>query len=791
MYKRLKILISSYFRTTPMHLDLELEQPRTTAIEPLFSALPGCSVLLLPDAPIFTVIAATEDYLKMTGKSLQQIKGKGLFEVFPLDAAGNSVAMARASLLETLNRKQQTEISLGYDLPGADGTIKERHWVVRNKPVLDDSGNVTMIINTAEDVTVQVKSIREAEESEQRFRDLVAEADVATGVYFGREMRIQYANEAMLRLWGKDASVIGKTIREALPELEGQPFHEQLDHVFATGETYWGKEDLGKLVIDGKLQTFYFNFTYKALRDSEGRIYGILNMATDVTGQVMAKKMIEQNERNLRNTILQSPVAMCILRGPSFVVEVANARIYEIWGKSEKEMLGRPVFDGLPEVRNQGLEEVLADVYTKGERFVAHERPLPFQRNGRIEIVYVNFVYEPFREADGSISGVIVVAIDVTELVVARKKALEAEETAKLAIASAELGTFEINLQTDYITSSPRFDEIFEVEQTNNRQAYIDVIHPDDREARFKAYEKAYKTGLLDYEARLVRKNGALRWVRAKGRIFFDEYQKPLKISAVVMDITEEKQFAEELSRQVKERTQELEQFTYVSHHDLQEPLRKIVMFTDMVRAESYDLLSEASQSRMDKVTNAARRMSIALRDVLNYASLKKMESFVQVDLDEVLAAVQTDLELVIAEKKAKIQSDELPTIIAAPQQMHQLFYNLLNNALKFTRADIAPVITISCGVLQAADLHEHKELSPDRSYYLITVKDNGIGFDQNFAEKIFVLFQRLHSKDTYAGTGIGLALCKKVVSNHGGRIWAESKPGEGATFKILLPSSL
>jgi light-regulated signal transduction histidine kinase (bacteriophytochrome) len=181
--------------------------------------------------------------------------------------------------------------------------------------------------------------------------------------------------------------------------------------------------------------------------------------------------------------------------------------------------------------------------------------------------------------------------------------------------------------------------------------------------------------------------------------------------------------------------------------------------------------------------------MSTALRDVLNYASLQKTETFGHVDLDEVLASVQTDLELVIAEKKAKIQSDELPTIVAITRQMHQLFYNLLNNALKFTGKDKDPVITITCQALHQSDLQEHEELAANHSYFLISIKDNGIGFDQSFAEKIFVLFQRLHSKDAYAGTGIGLALCKKVVSNHGGKIWAESKPGEGATFRVLLPA--
>jgi PAS domain S-box-containing protein len=341
----------------------------------------------------------------------------------------------------------------------------------------------------------------------------------------------------------------------------------------------------------------------------------------------------------------------------------------------------------------------------------------------------LNIVYQPYKETDGTIIGVMVLCQDVTEQVVDRKKAEEAEETATLAITSAELGTFHVYLRTNQIKSSKRLDEIFDVADLTERSRYIEAIHPDDLLIRAKAYEIARKTGLLEYEGRVIRKNGIIRWFRVKGRMSFDDHHQPLEIVGVVMDITEEKLFSEELSRQVKERTQELEQFTYVSHHDLQEPLRKIVMYTEMVRSESYGALSETSKSRLDKVTKAARRMSTALKDVLNFASLSKQEFLTNVNLDEILAAVQTDLELLILEKSAKIQSQELPTIKAIPQQMQQLFYNLLSNGLKFTRKDQQPVITISGRMLNDAEIKDHPDLSPAKQYYQLDVRDNGIGF--------------------------------------------------------------
>jgi signal transduction histidine kinase len=243
-------------------------------------------------------------------------------------------------------------------------------------------------------------------------------------------------------------------------------------------------------------------------------------------------------------------------------------------------------------------------------------------------------------------------------------------------------------------------------------------------------------------------------------------------------------------AKELELRNKELEQFTHVSHHDLQEPLRKIIMFTDMVKVEAQEKLSDESQLRLKKVSDAAIRMSAALRDVLDFASLGKSEQFVAVNLNQVLAQVQSDLELIISEKGAAITSDQLPTITAIPRQMHQLFYNLVNNALKFSRGGIAPCIRITTRQLNGSQAAEHQDLDKSKTYFAFTIQDNGIGFHQESSQKIFEMFQRLHSKETFAGTGIGLALCKKVVQNHGGKIWAESKEGEGATFNVLLPSS-
>lgn len=648
---------------------------------------------------------------------------------------------------------------------------------------------------TIRDLRPDIQARKEVEASEKRFRNLVQEAPVATAIYLGREMRIQWANDAMIKLWGKDKEVVGKTIREALPELEGQPFLDQLAHVFNTGEIYQATEDKGELVVDGELQTFYFNFSYKPLRDENGAIYGILNMAIDVTEMVNNKRKLEESEKAFRTLIMQAPIGICLLRGEDFIVDIVNEEYLQLVDRKREEFEKQPIWKVVPEAKEQGFDIILENVRKTGIKYEGNEIPVALIRNGILETFYLNFVYEPLFDDEGFVHSILVIVIDITQQVKLRQRIENAEERARLAVASGNLGTYDVNIETGEVFANSRFNELFDIDEGGNRNDYVSHIHPDDLPRRDEAYVRAEATGMLQYECRIQRRDGSQSWVQIYGQYYYNEQKHPYKIIGIVQDITDIKNSGSELERRVKERTEELvhlneelQQFIYLSSHDLKEPLRKIQIFSSMAKSQQGE--SAKLDTSLDKIIQSASRMATLLTDLINYSTLSGADrSYSLVDLNKNMQEAIDESELIIKEKNAHISISDLPVIEGINFQLTRLFSNLLQNALKFTREGQSPEIVISSTV--ATDEEKIQlNLAPSIVYHKITITDNGVGFNQAFAEKIFQVFQRLHDRSAYTGNGIGLALCKKIVENHKGRIMAFSDGVSGATFTIFLPQT-
>lgn len=256
------------------------------------------------------------------------------------------------------------------------------------------------------------------------------------------------------------------------------------------------------------------------------------------------------------------------------------------------------------------------------------------------------------------------------------------------------------------------------------------------------------------------------------------------KVKARTLELENAKGKLEVVNEKLVRSNSDLEQFAYVASHDLQEPLRKIQIFTEMAEKTND---RQAADGYFEKIHSSARRMTDLIKSVLNYSRLSKTDDqFERVDLNRLVENVKLDFELLIQEKKATITNEKLPSIWGIPLQLNQLFFNLFSNALKFSGT--TPVITISSRVVTGTEADTAGQLHADTSYLEIVFADNGIGFEQQYADQIFTIFQRLHDKKSYEGTGIGLALCKKIVENHHGYITAKSAPGKGAAFYIYFP---
>lgn len=284
-------------------------------------------------------------------------------------------------------------------------------------------------------------------------------------------------------------------------------------------------------------------------------------------------------------------------------------------------------------------------------------------------------------------------------------------------------------------------------------------------------------------EIRNRAKDGSYYWVHTTIVPFMGENGKPEKYVAVRYEITERVLAQEQLKIHTKKleiSNRELQDFASVAAHDLQEPLRKIQSFSDRLLTKARESLADDSKDYLDRILASAARMQTLINDLLTYSRVTtKAQPFVRVDLNTIVSQVVSDLEVRIEQSKGRVTFSDLPVIDADPTQMRQLFQNLISNALKFHRPDLAPVVRVESKAVSRAGMAPGFE---------IRITDNGIGFDEKYLDRIFTIFQRLHGRFEYEGTGIGLAVCRKIVDRHGGIITAVSKPGMGSTFVINLP---
>jgi signal transduction histidine kinase len=322
-------------------------------------------------------------------------------------------------------------------------------------------------------------------------------------------------------------------------------------------------------------------------------------------------------------------------------------------------------------------------------------------------------------------------------------------------------------------------------------ETFLDFVHPDDRAAVSESMDKIMEKKNLPFiYYKIVRPNNEIRYFKSTGKLLTDQQGSKILLG-INFDITDEHLLNIELqerNRELEKSNKELASFNHVASHDLQEPLRKIQTFISRVSETDKALMSESGQDYLSKIAVSAKRMRVLIDDLLLFSRTNTTKKeFIKSNLNELLENAQSELTEIINENKAIIKASKLPKLPVIPYQIEQLFINLIGNSLKYNKPGIAPEISIESEKVLSADYPDLLEQSITK-FHKITFTDNGLGFDPQFKETIFILFQRLHSKTDYPGTGIGLAICKKIVENHKGHILADSTPNVGSVFTVFLP---
>ncbi|MEZ4903794.1 MAG: PAS domain-containing protein [Spirosomataceae bacterium] len=811
-----------------------------------------------------------------------------------------------------------------------NGKMEDVYWTFSHSPVYDSIGNPTGILVTCTETTSYIKTLQELEKKKDELEFAIEAAELGTFDY--NLLTNTFKANSRFRNWfglGHNSQIQPSQLLELIDQKDQERIVNEVKEIlknysrgiYSTEYTIQNPNFKKEIVIKSKGK-IWFNDKKKPYRFN-----GTLQ---DITEDKEIQEKIKLSESNLRLMILQAPIAIAIFKGADYQVTILNNSALAIIGRKESEIINRPLFHVMPELASQGIKGLLDEVYQTKNRFSATELPVQMLRNEVLEIVYINLSFEPLFHEDGTIDGIMAIGIDVTEQVVARHKVESNEEKLNIVIDASELGTWELDLQTSEVQYSDRYLEILGHKRGTllTHPQIVQHLHPSDLGIRAKAFEEAFATGILYYQSRIIWNDNTIHWIEGKGKVFYDDHNKPKRMLGTVQDITQEKLiqqeleerekkfrlladsmpqfvwtsdpegnlnyfnqsvfnysglssnqiqkdgwiqivhpedrkenikkwinsittgedflfehrfrrydgeyrwqlsratpqkdengviqrwvgtstdiqsqkvFTSELEKQVSERTHELKQknidleksnkelesFAYISSHDLQEPLRKIQTFASRIIEKEESNLSETGKDYFNRMQNAADRMQTLIQDLLAYSRTNTAEKqFEPIALKDIVEEVKQDLKEELEQKQATVQTIASCTVNVIHFQFRQLLINLVSNALKFSKSSTLPYITIS-SELGRGEIFDNEEIAKDKLYCHICITDNGIGFEQQYSEKIFELFQRLNSKEKYKGTGIGLAIVKKIVENHRGIITAKSAKDKGATFHIYLP---
>ncbi|NET45121.1 PAS domain S-box protein [Okeania sp. SIO2B3] len=456
-----------------------------------------------------------------------------------------------------------------------------------------------------------------------------------------------------------------------------------------------------------------------------------------------------------------------------FIFVELNSRAEQLISMTKSEVLGQRLSELIPTNDTRGFLEKYVQVVETGKVFKEEFSTNLFTPN----ISWLQHMVVPLTD------GIAITTRDITEHKQMEKILQERKERFRLAFDHAPIGIALVSPDGNFIRVNRALCVMLGYSEVELIQlTFPEITHPEDLTTDLAFVQQLLEGEINFYtiEKRYINQEDNIVWTILSVSLVKDPSGEPLYFISQIQNITSRKQHEAEQQRlitKLKISNQELEDFAYVASHDLQEPLRKIQTFGDRLKIKYGGVLDEKGQDYLQRMQSAAKRMQILIRDLLNFSRITtKAQPYVPVTLSQIVAEVIDDLENPIEQTKAQVEVGELLTIQADSIQMRQLFQNLIGNALKFHIPGNCPIVKVEA-ILQS-----------EINQVQIMVSDNGIGFEEKYLDRIFTPFQRLHGKQKYQGTGIGLAICRKIVERHNGNITARSIPNQGTTFVITLP---
>ncbi|MEN6342809.1 MAG: PAS domain-containing protein, partial [Methanospirillum sp.] len=649
------------------------------------------------------------------------------------------------------------------------------------------NGAPVRMAGIVQDITEQKRAAEALQESEQRLR-LATEAAKIGAFEWNIRTGVNIWTPELEAMYGLMPGEFGRT----------QPAWEHLVHpddraaavatVDRALETGLTEEGEWRVVWrDGSVHWIIGRF--QASRDADGTPLRLIGVNIDITGRKRAEEALRESEERFRVAQELSPDGFLIFRPlrddtdvvTDFLWIYENDAAARMNDTNPGDVCGRRVSEILPHHDQSPFGKAYKDVAETGEVRVVEDAS--YDQDTFRQRRWFRAAAVPTTGGD-----VAVLVQDVTERRMAEAALHEAEERYRFALDAARFGTFDFRVDTGVVVWDERLKAIWglAVDEDLDFAGVLGRVHPDDRERVQRLFAAALapdSDGTYEADYRIILPDGSVRWTSARGRVHFrdvDGTRTAVRVVGIEHDITEQKE-AEEALREYAENlarsNEDLERFAYVSSHDLQEPLRSIVSFSQLLERRYRGQLGQDADEYIDFIVEGGTRMQTLIQDLLAYSRVNTTrQQIARTDAEDVFAEAVRSLDVSLLEAEATLTHDPLPVVMADPIQLAQVLSNLISNAVKFRKPDVPLRVHVGARRLDG--------------FWEFWVSDNGIGIEPEYFDRIFVIFQRLHTKETYPGTGIGLAIVKRIIDRHGGTVRVESTPGEGSTFFFTLPAA-